>query len=109
MHYFTQQKSKGKAKGSGGKNPKDKPADDSDDEDEPLAEAKRTAIIRMVEEGAYRKATMAMLEQGEVVPGKEALGWAHRLHPESEDPSGPYTPSPATGPQVHSHGEEAAR
>ena len=43
-------------------------------------------ILRMIAEGAYRKATMALLEQGDVLSGAECRTWAQELHPESEHP-----------------------
>ena len=48
--------------------------------------ARIQAIRRMIAEGAYRKATMAMLEQGDVVSGEECRKWADELHPRATRP-----------------------
>ena len=55
------------------------------------------AIRKMIAEGAYRKATMAMLEQGDVVSGEECIRWAEELHPRSTKPERVFhTPPPAS-------------
>ena len=49
------------------------------------ADERTQAILRMSAEGAYRKATMAVLEQDDVLTGSECRTWAHALHPRAGD------------------------
>ena len=63
--------------------PKRKPKGQDSTESEPQerSEERKNAIVKMVAEGAYRKATMAMIKQGEVITGSECGHWADVLHP----------------------------
>ena len=51
--------------------------------DRTLDSAKAEAIHRMVKEGAYRKASMALIDEGLPIPKDEAKAWAVTLHPPS--------------------------
>ena len=62
---------------------------DEEDPDEAERSPERTqSILKMVAEGAYRKATMAIIAEDSIVSGKECKTWAEALHPRSQHGAG---------------------
>ena len=60
-----------------------------DDPEEAERSPERTqSILKMVAEGAYRKATMAIIAEDSIVSGKECKTWAEALHPRSQHGAG---------------------
>ena len=70
---------------------KPKGQDNTEGEPQERSEERKNAIVKMVAEGAYRKATMAMIKQGEVITGSECGHWADVLHPRSRNQEGVLT------------------
>ena len=79
---------------------KPKGHDNTEGEPQERSEERKNAIVKMVAEGAYRKATMAMIKQGEVIIGSECGKWADVLHPRAASDSGVLT-QPKDGRSNH--------
>ena len=67
---------------AGGNSRRKKPADNG--EERTIDSVKAEAIHRMVQEGAYRKASMAILDEGLPIPKGESRMWAETLRPAHE-------------------------
>ena len=59
-----------------------------------LPRSKAAAVVKMVAEGAYRKATMAMIAEGSILSPEDSRHWASALHPSASDAASVFTRRP---------------